>query len=800
MAGHASTVDDPEKHFLGNLLEDDSSHNPPSLSRGSSSSIGAIPPVSVISGVGPISTNNILRSYWPEPPPPYSPPTQNPFQTPWYSSEPQPFLKPTSSDYILPSGRATFITQPQIHHHHHNLHHHTHTHNVVENHHHYPITTVTVPPQGYGFNSLPKEPPNLGSIVQNDENRSFSHEPAKKCADQKADSRQHPAPTTALPSNKLPLSYRDVAARSDPITGSDGSPLLQAKKLQSTDNENRSNFVKPREAVSTEGSKGGRTRGDRKAKCEQLVEFQKITRKKVVAKKEKTDSSDTTTHPFVGESSAVEAPTKYEVLQKLTSKTTKGAAGTENVLVSKREREPMRAAMVNERSRSSSLFPGKGAGTVIDVVARPKRAVDVDKKKQTSGNSSNSGNQPSQRRRTVRKRNEHGWLDKAVVIISLLFGWFELGFKWFLNLVVDVCLQIYDVTSFSITYLLEALHSSTRRLLLMINAAVLYGFPICWFNFRAVPILSVFPFSSFASSLRQIDVRRVLRFREPEPLMWGLEENIILPTTGEEALERFLCSPKCHDAYGVLGLRASCTEEDVRRHFKKLSALLNPDKNPLEGAEEAYEMVTKAYQVLSTPESRKAYNFNRIRPGKNDLHHELGEMWDRIRERIEEARSSMYCDCGRRHARIALDIRQNEARYCRRCRTRHPARANDIWVETRLCGLLWVYFTCCDGIVYDITDWATCEVNYLKHVRPNSHTVQYRLVSPPTPSSGRLSSGDSTSHHQHNDKLRDFGDVTDDFRPDWARPGHAQVSYLPLEPRDEDRSRRAANRRQKKWR
>ncbi|KIH60625.1 DnaJ domain protein [Ancylostoma duodenale] len=625
-------------------------------------------------------------------------------------------------------GRTTFITQPQIHHHHHNLHHHTHTHNVVENHHHYPITTVTVPPQGYSFNSLSKEPPNFSSVVQNDENRSFLQEPVKKCADQKVDSRQHPAPAAVSPSNKLPLSYRDVAARSDPITGSDGGPLPQAKKLQSTDNENRSSFVKPREAVSTEGSKGGRTRGDRKARSEQPVEFQKITRKKVVTKKEKTDLTDTTSHPYVGESSAVEAPTKYEVLQKLTSKTTKGAAGTENVLVSKRER-------------------GNGAGTVIDVVARPKRAIDVDKKKQASGNS-NSGNQASQRRRPARKRNEHGWLDKAVVIISLLFGWFELGFRWILNLVVDVCLQIYDVTSFS----------------------------------------------SFASSLRQIDVRRMLRFREPEPLMWGLEENIILPTTGEEALERFLCSPKCHDAYGVLGLRASCTEEDVRRHYKKLSALLNPDKNPLEGAEEAYEMVTKAYQVLSTPESRKAYNFNRIRPGKNDLHHELGEMWDRIRERIEEARSSMYCDCGRRHARIALDIRQNEARYCRRCRTRHPARANDIWVETRLYGLLWVYFTCCDGIVYDITDWATCEVNYLKHVRPNSHTVQYRLVSPPTPSSGRLSSGDSTSHHQHNDKLRDFTDVTEDFRPDWARPGHAQVSYLPLEPRDEDRSRRAANR------
>ncbi|VDL78575.1 unnamed protein product [Nippostrongylus brasiliensis] len=225
-------------------------------------------------------------------------------------------------------------------------------------------------------------------------------------------------------------------------------------------------------------------------------------------------------------------------------------------------------------------------------------------------------------------------------------------------------------------------------------------------------------------------MRRLLRFHEPESLIWGLEENMLLPTTGEEALERFLLMPRCQDAYGVLGLKASCTEEDVRRHFKRLNSLLNPNKNMLEGAEEAHELVMKAYQAISTPESRKAYNFTRIHPYKNVLHHEIGELWDRIRDRVEEARNSMYCDCGRRHLRVAVDIRQNEARYCRRCKVRHPARSNDIWVESRLFGLLWVYFTCCDGVVYDITEWATCEVNYLKHVRPNSHTVQYRLAMP----------------------------------------------------------------------
>uniref|UniRef100_W6ND66 Heat shock protein DnaJ domain containing protein n=1 Tax=Haemonchus contortus TaxID=6289 RepID=W6ND66_HAECO len=765
MASHASTVDDPEKHFLGNLLDEDSCYNTP-LNQGSSSSPGAIPPVSVISGVGPISTNNLLRSYWPEPPPPYSPP----IQSQWCSTEYHPFPKPPSSDFHIPSGQPTFITQPQIHHHHHNLHHHTHTHNVIENHHHYPITTVRVPSHGYSVNVLTENHPNFTSYHVNDHN----YAPVESTRNVENDCLNEPfISSSAIPSlNKPVLSYRDVAAKIDQGSGGDSNSAAQGKRLQpQSDSDTRSCSAKARDFVSTEHTKQNRNHRDRKSKSAQVVEFQKITRKKVPVKKEKITRCDSANVLATEKTSAVDTPaTKYEVLQNLTSKPLKSNSSVENILVTNREREPVRATMVyNERSRSSSLLPRTGPGTVIDVVARPKRAVDAEKKKQAHGNVVNTA---QQRRRAVRKRSEFGWMERSVVVVSRLTFWMEFIFKWILNLVVDVSFQIYDVISYSMAHLLESIHSSARRMLLSMNTSVISGI----------------------SSIRQLDVRRLLRSQEPEALLWGLEETITLPTTGEEALQRFLCASKCQDAYGVLGLQASCTEEDVRRHYKRLSALLNPEKNMLEGAEEAFELVTKAYQAISSPEARKTYNFTRIHPCKSDLHHDIAKLWDRIRERVEEARNSMYCDCGRRHSRIALDIRPNEARYCRRCKTRHPARANDIWVETRLCGLFWVYFTCCDGIVYDITDWATCEVNYLKHVRPNSHTVQYRLVSP-----GR-SASDVPSQKHHNEKLRELADVAEELRFDWGRPGHAQVSYLPLEPRDEDRSRRAANRRQKKWR
>ncbi|KAJ1369540.1 hypothetical protein KIN20_031024 [Parelaphostrongylus tenuis] len=711
MASHVSLVDDPEKHFLGNLLDEDPNISPPLLNRGSCSSPGAIPPVSVISSVGPVSTNNLLRSYWPEPPPPYSPPIQQ--QTSWYNNDlPPPCIIPVSSEYFanVGTGQPTFITQPQIHHHHHNLHHHTHTHNVVENHHHYPITTVKVPSHGYFVDRLPETSPNQRSVLKTNENLTYKN--TKTLESQKESTKEHHPWSLDTSLSKPPLSYRDVAARNDQNTCNDSSLVQQNKKRGQLDLESRCATARTRDVVVRGSSSSARMNRDRKPKSEQGVDFQKITRKKIVARKEKLSNRtvlcDSASLPLIGLDIAVDAPTKYEVLQVLTSKTK--TSHSDDVLVAKHhDRESMESSLIcKQRSRSSSLSPGVGPVTVIDVVARPKRAVEIiEKKKRTSG-SPNSVEQSQQRRRVIREQIEYGWIEKAAVAISVASGWIEFVFRWILNILMNLCLQIYDAVSISVTYLCGSTQSFVRRVLLMMNTTAIL----------------------LISSARHVNIRRLLRLGEPEALMWGLDENIVLPTTGEQVLERFLSSSGCQDAYGVLGLKASCSEEDIRRHYKRLIGLLNPEKNVLEGAEEACVIVTKAYQALATPEARKMYNLNRVHPRKNDLHHEIGEMWNKVRLRIEDARSFMYCDCGRRHAKIALNIRQSEARYCRRCKTRHAAKANDIWVETRLCGLLWVYFTCCDGIIYDITDWATCEINYLKHVRPNSHNVQYRLVSP----------------------------------------------------------------------
>uniref|UniRef100_A0A1I7TV54 JAG2 n=1 Tax=Caenorhabditis tropicalis TaxID=1561998 RepID=A0A1I7TV54_9PELO len=182
-----SSVDDPEKHFLGNLLEDDpgtSSSTTSPLLTGLNENQTAASNSTQMTNVGPVMCpipDTPISNAWPEPPPPYSPrmeswgvaanmnttllgPTAMP-TTNWLSYTDR---KDTSANDILNSfnisgnsspvtpstpTRAPHLPSSQVHHFHHNLHHHTHTHNVqVQNHY------FGTPPPGlecYGTRTVP---------------------------------------------------------------------------------------------------------------------------------------------------------------------------------------------------------------------------------------------------------------------------------------------------------------------------------------------------------------------------------------------------------------------------------------------------------------------------------------------------------------------------------------------------------------------------------------------------------------------------------------------------------------------
>ncbi|KAK7292062.1 hypothetical protein RIF29_07725 [Crotalaria pallida] len=79
------------------------------------------------------------------------------------------------------------------------------------------------------------------------------------------------------------------------------------------------------------------------------------------------------------------------------------------------------------------------------------------------------------------------------------------------------------------------------------------------------------------------------------------------PSPTEEQVSLVREIKRKRNYYDILGLEKSCTVEDVRKAYRKLSLKVHPDKNKAPGAEEAFKAVSKAFQCLSDDESRKKY-------------------------------------------------------------------------------------------------------------------------------------------------------------------------------------------------
>ncbi|RIA96830.1 hypothetical protein C1645_754064 [Glomus cerebriforme] len=69
-----------------------------------------------------------------------------------------------------------------------------------------------------------------------------------------------------------------------------------------------------------------------------------------------------------------------------------------------------------------------------------------------------------------------------------------------------------------------------------------------------------------------------------------------------------------HDFYGILGISKDASDLEVKKSYRKLALQMHPDKNGAPGADEAFKMVSKAFQVLSDPQKRAAFDENGIDP------------------------------------------------------------------------------------------------------------------------------------------------------------------------------------------
>ena len=133
------------------------------------------------------------------------------------------------------------------------------------------------------------------------------------------------------------------------------------------------------------------------------------------------------------------------------------------------------------------------------------------------------------------------------------------------------------------------------------------------------------------------------------------------------------------DLYKLLGLTPSCTEADIRKHFKLLSRKYHPDKNP--HAAKIYSKIRMAYSVLIDPALREEYDTiaNERKPQLN--HTDLKSQYKNFSEfDLAALKTQHHQEVESRHAHLLSGFRERSLHEVKRERGESftPVSAGDL--------------------------------------------------------------------------------------------------------------------------
>ena len=81
------------------------------------------------------------------------------------------------------------------------------------------------------------------------------------------------------------------------------------------------------------------------------------------------------------------------------------------------------------------------------------------------------------------------------------------------------------------------------------------------------------------------------------------------------------------DHYSALGLVSTATLAEIRQAFRQQASKWHPDKNPSLDAPARFRALQTAYELLSDPDKRQAYDDNRRRNLLDDPLETAREIW-----------------------------------------------------------------------------------------------------------------------------------------------------------------------------